>query len=65
MVTLIQSSRSNFIEKNVAIKLFRRFWRMLVAYDRGDSYEQILKSYFSSFCKGAVQHHRRIPNSIL
>ncbi len=62
MVKLIQKSRINFIKKKVAVKLFRRFWRTLEAYDRGDSYEDILKMYFSSLCKGAIQHHRQIPN---
>ncbi|CAF2242534.1 unnamed protein product [Rotaria magnacalcarata] len=65
MSTLIKDSRNNFIEKNVAMKLFRRFWRTLEAYDRGDLYEEALKLYFSSLCKNGVYHHRRITNSNL
>ena len=65
MLILIKDSRTNFIEKNVAMKLFRRFWRVLDAYNRGDSYEDVLKLYFSSLCKNAVYHHRRITNSNL
>lgn len=65
MIKLVQNSRMNFIEKNVAIKLLRRFWRTLAAYERGDSYEEILKMYFSSLCKGSVKQHRLITNSNL
>ena len=64
MVKLIQNSRVNFIEHNIAAKLVRRFWRTLEAYDRGDSYEEILKMYFNSLCTGAIQRHCQIRNSI-
>ena len=65
MIKLIKKSRINFIEKNVAAKLIRRFWRTLVAYKRGDSYQDVLKMYFSSMCKGNVISHRQITNSNL
>ncbi|CAF1240634.1 unnamed protein product [Adineta ricciae] len=65
MLKLIQKSRTNFIEKNVSLKLIRRFWRTLAAYDRGESYEDVLKMYFSSMCKANVVSHRQITNSNL
>jgi hypothetical protein len=65
MLKLIQKSRTNFIEKNVSLKLIRRFWRTLAAYERGDSYEDVLKMYFSSMCKANVVSHRQITNSNL
>jgi len=65
MLKLIQQSRFNFVEKKVSMKLIRRFWRTLVAYERGDSYEDVLKMYFSSMCKGNIVSHRQITNSKL
>ncbi|CAF1670547.1 unnamed protein product [Adineta ricciae] len=65
MLKLIQKSRINFIEKNVSLKLIRRFWRTLVAYKRGDSYEDVLKMYSSSMCTANVISHRQITNSNL
>ena len=65
MVSLIHESRRNFVDRNVAIKLIRRFWRTLKAYDNSDSYEEVLTYFFSSMCKGEVQNHRRITNSKL
>ena len=63
MINLIANSRINFVKKNVAIKLFRRFWHTLVAYDRGDAYEEVLTMYFSSLCRGTIRQHRQITNS--
>ncbi|CAF1493065.1 unnamed protein product [Adineta ricciae] len=63
MVKLINKSRINFIQKNVSLKLMRRFWRTLAAYERGDSYDYVLKMYFSSMYKANVISHRQIINS--
>jgi hypothetical protein len=65
MVKLINHSRINFIGKEVAVKLIRRFWRTLLTYDKGAPYDEILKMYFSSLCKGAVKQHRQITNTNL
>jgi hypothetical protein len=65
MLKLINKSRTNFVEKNVSVKLIRRFWRTLVAYKRGDSYQDVLKMYFSSMCKGNINSHRQITNTKL
>ena len=65
MLKLIQKSRTNFIEKNVCLKLIRRLWRTLAAYERDGSYEDVLKMYFSSMCKANVVSHRQITNSSL
>ena len=63
MITLIDESRDNFVNKNVYVKLFRRFWRTLGAYDKGQTYEQLLKLFFSNLCKETVQSHRKITNT--
>lgn len=65
MTKLIEDSRINFIEKDVAIKLLRRFWRVVEAYHRGDSFQDILTMYFSSLSKTTIQQHRRTTNSNL
>lgn len=62
IVKLMKESRVNFIGKNVAIKLFRRFWRTLAAYERGDSYEEILKMYFSALCRATIKHPHQVPD---
>ena len=65
MVKLIEDSRVSFIQRNVSIKLYRRFWRTLEAYANGDSYTEVLKLYFSSLCKSDGEQHRKITNSNL
>ncbi|CAF1075742.1 unnamed protein product [Adineta ricciae] len=65
MLKLIQKSRINFIAIDVSLKLIRRFWRTLAAYECGDSYEDVLKMYFSSMCKANGVSRRQITNSNL
>lgn len=62
MIKLIADSRTHFAERQIALKLFRRFWRSIEAYSRGETYADVLKLYFSQLCKTAVQSHRRISN---
>ena len=38
MIRLIASSRTHFVERNIALKLFRRFWRSIEAYSQGQTY---------------------------
>ena len=42
MITLIGESFVNFTNVNLSLKLFRRFWQTLEAYNKGDTYEQIV-----------------------
>jgi len=65
MIRLIAESRTNFIEKKIYQKLFRRFWRCLYAYRSGQSYSDVLKLFFSNLCKGNVLSHRKITNTNL
>ena len=63
MLQLIPASKENFAEKNVSIKLFRRFWKVMSAYEQGQSYGTVLQLFFSNHCSQAVFSHRRITNS--
>ncbi|CAF4179675.1 unnamed protein product, partial [Rotaria sordida] len=38
MIKLIANSRIHFAERNIALKLFRRFWRSIEAYSQGQTY---------------------------
>ncbi len=65
MLKLIVESRENFQEKEIYLKLLRRFWRCLQAYQDGQSYAEVMKMFFSSSCEGTVKTHTRISNSNL
>jgi transposase len=65
MLDLIPKSREDFKEKNLQLKLFRRFWRSLEAYNQGQSYSEVLKLFFSNLCVGDVISHRRVSNANL
>ena len=58
MITLIDESFVNFINVNLSLKLFRRFWRTLEASDKGDTYEQVLKFFSSNLSKEQITSHR-------
>jgi hypothetical protein len=63
MVLLIDQSRKHFIDIQLYKKLFRRFWHACEAYRNGKSYNDVLKLFFSNFCKEEAISHRRITNS--
>ena len=65
MLKLIVESRHNFHEKNVHLKLLRRFWRCLNAYQNGQTYGEVLRLFFSKLCTGTSTSHARISNSNL
>ena len=65
MMRLIPESRENFVSKEVQLKLFRRFWRSLNAYQQGKSYGEVLMCFFSGHCNSNVTSHRKITNSKL
>ncbi|CAF3478732.1 unnamed protein product [Rotaria sp. Silwood2] len=63
MIKSISESRINFIERLIALKLCRRFWHAIEAYSKGQTYANILKLFFSQFCKTTAQSHRTITNT--
>ena len=65
MLQLITESRKNFHDKRIYLKLVRRFWRTVAAYDAGQSYVDVMKMFFSAKCEGTVVSHTRISNSRL
>ncbi|CAF4585544.1 unnamed protein product, partial [Rotaria sp. Silwood2] len=62
MIKLIADSRIHFVERKIALKLFRPFWRSIELYFQGQTYADVLKSFFSQLCNTTVQSHRRISN---
>ena len=58
---LLDESRQEYINKNLNQKLIRRFWRALDAYNKGDSYFDVLTRFFGN-CKEKVESHRKISN---
>ena len=65
MLKLIVQSRDHFREKEIYLKLLRRFWRCLKAYKDGKSYSQVLQMFFSNLYQGIEKNHTRISNSKL
>ena len=65
MILLIEESREDFALKFVNNKLIRRFWNVIAAYIKVNSYIDILTEYFSSNYKEKVITHRKISNNKL
>ena len=65
LIQLIPQSRQNFEEKKIFMKLFRRFWKAMESYDRGQTYSQVVQLFFSNHCIETVVSHRKITNSNL
>ena len=65
MLRLIPESRENFKEREIQMKLFRRFWRSINAHSQGKTYGEVLSFFFSQLCKPEVVSHRKITNSKL
>ena len=62
MLQLIPQAKANFIENNIFIKMFRRLWKTMSAYEQGQSYAKVLQLLFSNQCSQTVISHRRITN---
>jgi hypothetical protein len=56
-------AKANFIEKQIHLKLFRRFWRTIKAYDQGKDYREVLTMFFSGLCEDKIISHRKIRNT--
>lgn len=65
LLRLIPASRAHFSQNVIYLKLFRRFWRALDAYSKGQTYAAVLQLFFSRSCKSGVDSHRRISNTNL
>ena len=63
MLQLTPQAKANCIENNIFIKLFRRFWKTISAYEQGLSYAKVPQLFFSNHCSQTVVFHRRITNS--
>mgnify|MGYP006897134871 CR=1 FL=1 len=62
---LMAEARINFHHQNIHIKLFRRFWHSIEAYQQGKTYQEVLQQFFDNRCSATVKSHRRITNSRL
>ncbi|CAM4804123.1 unnamed protein product [Rotaria magnacalcarata] len=65
MIKLMKESRTNFEQKEVHLKLFRRFWKCLEAYDQGKTYSEVLQLFFSKTCTGTNTGHLKVTNTNL
>ena len=65
MLKVFAASRENFQEKNIHLKLLRRFWKCLQAYKNGQSYVNMMKMFFSSSCMVETKSHTQVGNSNL
>lgn len=65
LLRLIPASRAHFFQNTIYLKWFRRFWRALDAYNKGQTYADVLQLFFSRSCKSGVDSHRRISNTNL
>jgi hypothetical protein len=63
LVSLMPKAKQNFIEKDIHLKLFRRFWRTIKAYHDGKDYLEVLSTFFSGLCKDKILSHRKITNT--
>ena len=63
LVSLMLKAKQNFIEREIHLKVFRRFWRTVKAYNDGKDYLEILTMFFSGLCKDKVLSHRKITNT--
>lgn len=65
MIQLISDSREEFLKKFVHMKLWRRFWRVILAYRKNFSFEVILNTYFGGKTKATMQSHTKIHNTAI
>jgi hypothetical protein len=63
ILSLVVEARKNFEERNVNIKLQRRFWECLHSYGEGKEYKEVLCLFFSSVSKSEIHYHRKVTNA--
>jgi len=57
---LLNESRSNLYNHHLIPKLWRRFWRTLEAYNKGEDFLKILNDHFGVKCQVGTVGHRQI-----
>ena len=60
---LIPESKTIFIEKEIHLKLFRRFWNTINAYSDGKGYSVMLIPFYSGLCQDNIISQRKITNT--
>lgn len=60
LLELFPESLVYFKHRDVQIGLWRRFWNCLIAYNKGLSYQEVLRKYFGHNRKSEIINHRRI-----
>ncbi len=62
MLSLIEQPSDHFVEIRLYKNLFRRFWNECSSYQQGQSYENVLKLFFSNSWNTWITSHRKIVN---
>jgi hypothetical protein len=65
LIILMPEAKQNFIDREIHLKLFRRFWKTIQAYSEGKDYREVLTMFFSGLCKDKIISHRKITNANL
>lgn len=65
MKELIFVSAQTFEDKKVNLRLWNRFWRTILIYKQGNSYQQVLTSLFGPKVKDTPSSHLRVSNTCL
>jgi hypothetical protein len=63
LISLLNESRTHFIQNNLANKLLLRFWNCLHCYKNKKSYSEIIIQYFSGKSKGKNESHTKVSKS--
>ena len=56
---LIELSRVNYVEQNLNIKLWHRFWKALDMYNNDAMYQEVLKTLFGAKSFANVKSHKK------
>ncbi|CAF1276179.1 unnamed protein product, partial [Rotaria magnacalcarata] len=63
LVSLMEEAKENLTERDIHLKLFRRFWRTIKTYSEGKDYLEVLTTFFSGLCKDKILSYRKITNA--
>lgn len=59
---LINVSIEKYIESNLNLKLWKRFWKCIEMYEAKATYQEVLHALFGAKCSDQVKHHKNIKN---
>ena len=65
ILRLTDDSLTNFWQQQLHLKLFRRFWHCLEAYNQGKSYDGVLQLIFGKSYSGTNKGHLQVSNTKL